>query len=209
MRASEEPAGRGTLWDRATPAGRALRAVDDAGDRWSARLRGRRWADAGAASLSNLSDYGIVWVLAAAWKARRGGNRRRRAIVALGLSGIASYGVNRAVKRAVSRSRPVAGGSHEVLPVRAPSSSSFPSGHTLASFCTAVVLPDRPSTRGAALALAVAVAGSRVHLRAHHTSDVLGGAIIGAALGTLLRPLVDALAPDGGPGPRPKRGATT
>jgi undecaprenyl-diphosphatase len=183
-------------WDRATPLGKALGALDDAGDRWTALLRGRRWADLSAAVLSNLSDHGAVWVLAAAWKARRPGEARRRAVVALALSGIASYGVNRAVKRVVARSRPGHAASPNYgLPVRSPASSSFPSGHTLAAFCTAVVLPDGPSTRRASLAFAAAVAASRVHLRAHHTSDVLGGAAIGAALGTLVRPLVDVLAP--------------
>jgi membrane-associated phospholipid phosphatase len=34
-----------------------------------------------------------------------------------------------------------------------------------------------------------------VHLRAHHPSDVAGGAAIGAALGLLLRPVARVLAP--------------
>jgi undecaprenyl-diphosphatase len=186
----------GILSSDDTPLGRAFAAVDLVGERWSAALRGRRWADAGAGILSNLSDYGVVWVLAAGWKARRPGPARRRAIVALALSGFASYGVNRAAKKIAGRSRPeVVDGARDALPVRTPASSSFPSGHTLASFSTAVVLPDLPSTRGLGVAFAAAVAASRVHLRAHHTSDVLGGAIIGAVLGTMVRPIVDALAP--------------
>jgi membrane-associated phospholipid phosphatase len=50
-----------------------------------------------------------------------------------------------------------------------------------------------------------AVAASRVHLRAHHPSDVLGGAAIGAALSLLLRPVVNLLAP--GSRRRPRRRA--
>ncbi|HTX63400.1 MAG TPA: hypothetical protein VMD28_07150, partial [Acidimicrobiales bacterium] len=61
----------GSLWDRATPLGRALGAIDDAGDRLAGGLRGRHWADVAAAVLSNLSDHGVIWVLAASWKARR------------------------------------------------------------------------------------------------------------------------------------------
>ncbi len=220
MSGASEPATPDTLWDRATPLGRALGALDDAGDRWSDRLRGRRWADVGAVALSNLSDYGVVWVMVAAWKARHPAPSRRRAVVALAVAGTASYGVNRAVKHLARRSRPDGGGArHDELLVRPPASTSFPSGHTLAAFCTAVVLPDTSRARGAALVLASAVAASRVHLRAHHASDVLGGALIGAALGTLVRPIVEILAPGaqpcrgrGGPetartaGPRRRRG---
>lgn len=184
----------GTLRDGATPFGKALGTIDRVGDRWAARLRGRGWADASAAVLSNLSDHGVVWVVAAAWKARRPGRARWRALAALALAGVASYGVNRAVKQAVGRSRPQPQEPLlDPLPVRTPASSSFPSGHTLASFCTAVVLPESPSGRRAALVFAAAVAVSRVHLQAHHPSDVLGGTVIGAALGTLVRPIVDTL----------------
>ncbi len=182
------------FWDRATLPGRVLGALDDAGERWAEPLRGRRWADLGAAVLSNLSDHGVVWVLAAAWMARRKSPRRRRAVVALAIAGIASYGVNRAMKQVAERSRPERPSPPgEGLPVRPPSSSSFPSGHTLASFCTALAMPATPTMRRVALVFAAAVAASRVHLRAHHSSDVLGGALVGAALGTLVRPLVDVV----------------
>ncbi len=179
-----------------TDLGSVLGAIDDAGDALCERLRGRRWADAAAAILSNLSDYGFVWVLAAAVKARRPGKRRRRAVAALAIAGCASYGVNRLVKGAVRRDRPPCGapGSwRDVPPVRRPASSSFPSGHTLAAFCTAAVLSENAAQAAVALGFASAVAASRVHLRAHHTSDVLGGALIGATLGAVLRPVVDVL----------------
>jgi membrane-associated phospholipid phosphatase len=45
------------------------------------------------------------------------------------------------------------------------------------------------------LGFAGAVAASRVHLRAHHPSDVVGGAVIGALLGVALRPVIDRLTP--------------
>ncbi len=195
MRAETAPAARSGRLDEAALVG-SCRAIDEAGERWAGALRGRRWVDVCAAVVSNLSDHGAIWVLAAALKARRPGPARRRAVFALALAGTTSYGVNRAVKKVVGRSRPEhAGVPTDGLPIRTPSSSSFPSGHTLAAFCTAVVLPDNPSTRLAALSFAAAVAASRVHLRAHHLSDVLGGAAIGAALGTVLRPPLSVLAP--------------
>ncbi len=75
------------------------------------------------------------------------------------------------------------------VPVRAPTSSSFPSGHTLAAFCAVTVMSHRGDRPGNALLFTSAslVGLSRLHLRAHHASDVLGGAAIGVALGLIGR----------------------
>lgn len=186
-RGAHEPPG--TVWDRATGPGQALARLDDLADRLFERARGHPAADATALVLSNLADYGFAWAALAALKARRPGPARRRALRALATAGVASAAVNTAVKRVVRRQRPTARGGvpPAVLPVRRPTSSSFPSGHTLAAFCTAVTLPDRPAEVAASLAFAAAVAASRVHLRAHHASDVVGGAVIGTAVGLLAR----------------------
>jgi undecaprenyl-diphosphatase len=154
--------------------------------------RGRPQVDRTAALVSNLADYGFVWVALAAVKGRRRGAGRRRAVVALGAAGLSSLGVVRATKSLVERERP-----EEQLDVRVrtPTSNSFPSGHTLAAFATAVVLPDTSSEMAAYVGFAGAVAASRVHLRAHHPSDVLGGAAVGTVLGLLLRPVVNVLVP--------------
>jgi undecaprenyl-diphosphatase len=154
--------------------------------------RGRAQADRTAALVSNLADYGLVWVALAAVKGRRRGPGRRRAVVALGAAGLSSLGVVRATKSLVARERP-----EEQLDVRVrtPTSNSFPSGHTLAAFATAVVLPDTGAEMAAYVGFAGAVAASRVHLRAHHPSDVLGGAAVGTVLGLALRPVVNALVP--------------
>jgi undecaprenyl-diphosphatase len=155
-------------------------------------FRGRPEVDRAAALVSNLADYGLVWVLLALVKARRRGPDRRRAIVALGMAGVSSFVTSRLAKSLVERQRPE---EHLEALVRTPSSSSFPSGHTLAAFCTAFVLSESPVETAAYVGFAGAVAASRVHLRAHHASDVLGGAAIGSALGLVLRPLVNAVTP--------------
>jgi undecaprenyl-diphosphatase len=154
--------------------------------------RGHPRVDRAAALVSNLADYGFVWVVLAVVNGRRRGPGRRRAVVSLGTAGVSSLVVVRAAKSVVERQRP-----EEQLEVRVrtPTSNSFPSGHTLAAFATAVVLPDTSAEMAAYVGFAGAVAASRVHLRAHHPSDVLGGAAIGAALGLLLRPVVNVLAP--------------
>ena len=172
------------------------KTVDAAFEPW----RGRPQVDRAAALVSNLADYGFVWVVLAVVKGRRRGPGRRRAVVALGTAGFSSLAVVRAAKSVVERQRP-----EEQLEVRVrtPTSNSFPSGHTLAAFATAVVLPDTAAEMAAYVGFAGAVAASRVHLRAHHPSDVLGGAAIGATLGLLLRPVVTVLAP--GTRRRPRR----
>jgi membrane-associated phospholipid phosphatase len=172
--------------------------VDAAFEPW----RGQPRVDRTAALVSNLADYGLIWIASALFKARRRGPNRRRAIASLGLAGVSSYAVNRAVKSVVDRQRPE---EHLEASVRTPSSSSFPSGHTLAAFCTAFVLSDSPTGTATAVGFAGAVAVSRVHLRAHHPSDVLGGAAIGSVLGLALRPVVNRLTP--GSRRRPARAA--
>jgi undecaprenyl-diphosphatase len=178
-----------------------MSSLDQAVDAAFEPLRGRPEVDRAAVVVSNLADYGLVWVLLAGLKARRRGPNRRRAVVALAAAGFSSLIVSRVVKRAVERERP---DDHLEATVRTPSSSSFPSGHTLAAFCTAFVLGDSEAGTAANVGFAAAVAASRVHLRAHHPTDVIGGAVIGSVLGLGLRPIVDVVTP-GGVGRRGRR----
>ena len=169
-----------------------MTAIDEAVDAAFEPLRGNPQADRAAAVLSNLADYGLIWVVLAGLKARRRGPNRRRAVVALAAAGFSSLIVSRVVKDAIARERP---DEHLVATVRTPSSSSFPSGHTLAAFCTAFVLADTDAQTAANVGFAAAVAASRVHLRAHHPTDVIGGAAIGSVLGLGLRPVVNLITP--------------
>ena len=172
--------------------GGAMARIDAVVDGAFEPLRGQPQADRAAAALSNLSDYGLIWVLVALLKLRRAGPGRRRTILALGAAGFSSLLVSRLAKQAIERQRPDA---HLDANVRTPSSSSFPSGHTLAAFTTAVVLPETELGTALAVTFASAVAISRVHLRAHHPTDVIGGAAIGSILGLAIRAVVRVIAP--------------
>jgi undecaprenyl-diphosphatase len=169
-----------------------MSTLDEAVDAAFEPLRGHPAVDRAASVVSNLADYGLIWVLLAGLKARRRGPDRRRAVVALGVAGFSSLVVSRTVKAAVERQRP---DEHLAAAVRTPTSSSFPSGHTLAAFCTAFVLGDSDTGTAVNIGFASAVAASRVHLRAHHPTDVAGGAVIGSVLGLGLRPIVDVVTP--------------
>lgn len=167
-----------------------LQSLDGLGDAYFERLRQNEMATTVAKVLSTSADYGVVWIVLAAWLARKPGQQRTRAIAALALAGVGSYGINRLVKSLVNRERPEGVDefhSAGAIPLRRPSSSSFPSGHTMAAFAAAIALP--PSAGGVALAtgFASAVAASRVQLRAHHLSDVIAGAVIGIVIGICVR----------------------
>ncbi len=174
---------------------RMVRSVDDRVDAWFEPLRGNAALDGVAKVATGLGDYGVMWAATTLWRARHTGPERAQAVRALSIAGIESTIVNRALKVTVGRSRPDGDGlrlTASGVPVREPTSSSFPSGHTLAAFCAVTVMSRRGDRSGNALLVtAAAVVGvSRLHLRAHHASDVIGGAAIGVALGLVGRALL-------------------
>jgi len=170
----------------------AVSTVDAAVDGLFEPLRGRPGIDAVAKVITGVGDHGWLWTGVAVWRGRRSGPARRQAVRALGVAGVSSSLVNAGIKQVVGRARPDTSDlriSGAGVPVRAPKTSSFPSGHTLAAFCSAAVL-SRPGDRtgNALLYTAAGLIGvSRIHLGAHHASDVAGGVVIGTALGLAVR----------------------
>ncbi|MHB8262378.1 MAG: phosphatase PAP2 family protein [Acidimicrobiales bacterium] len=71
--------------------------------------------------------------------------------------------------------------------VRTPGSPSFPSGHTLTAWCAATVLAAGDPLGPAYYLLAAAISYSRIHLRHHYATDVIGGMAMGIALGHIGR----------------------
>lgn len=181
--------------DRAGGLAALVRSVDDRVDAWFEPLRGNAALDGVAKVATGLGDYGVMWAATTVWRARHSGPERAQAVRALSIAGIESTVVNRALKATIGRSRPDPDGlrlTASGVPVREPTSSSFPSGHTLAAFCAVTVMSRRGDRSGNALLFAAAttVGFSRLHLRAHHASDVIGGAAIGVALGLVGRALL-------------------
>lgn len=97
--------------------------------------------------------------------------------------------LNQLLKHAFGRERP------NILRLVAETSASFPSGHSMTStaVCTTLLLlalhyfRNRVIRWAAALALGllpVLIGLSRIYLGVHHAGDVLGGWLLGAAVGT-------------------------
>ncbi|HUY30281.1 MAG TPA: phosphatase PAP2 family protein [Acidimicrobiales bacterium] len=164
-------------------------AFDNRADALAAGLRGNALADRVFYTASALGDFGLIWVVFALLRALRGGARNERAAArAIVATGIESFTVNVLLKSVFRRTRPVEQPDHP-LPLRQPLSSSFPSGHATAAFCGATLLSDGDPLAPVYFATAAVVAASRVHVRIHHASDVVGGVAIGLALGQVAKRL--------------------
>jgi len=106
-----------------------------------------------------------------------------RPFVLVLLADAAAYGVSSAVKAAVGEHRP--SGFHPLVAM--PQSSSFPSGHATMSFaCAAVLSVLAPKAAPAFVALAAAIAYSRLYVGVHWPLDVAAGAALGVLIALLL-----------------------
>src|SRR5579863_1902910 len=160
-------------------------AFDEQVDALFDKIRGNRVADRVFYTASALGDFGLIWVVFALLRALRGGARNEKAAVrAIIATGIESVLVNVILKSFVRRHRPSHQHDHP-LPLRQPLSSSFPSGHATAAFCGATLLSDGDPLAPLYFATAAVVAASRIYVRIHHASDVVGGVVVGLGLGQL------------------------
>ncbi|HEV2592148.1 MAG TPA: phosphatase PAP2 family protein [Gaiellaceae bacterium] len=132
--------------------------------------------------LSRIGTWGLVWlaialVLALLWR------RPAVFVLVLAADAIAEL-LQTLLKAAIPRARPHV--SH-LIPV--PSSHSFPSGHAATSFaCATVLCALAPRFRAWFIALAAAIAYSRLYNGVHYPLDVVGGAVLGVLAGvTALR----------------------
>jgi membrane-associated phospholipid phosphatase len=151
------------------------------------RLRGHRAIDRLFYGASAVGDHGMIWVMLGALRGLRGDHHWRAAVrVGVGV-GIESVVVNVGVKSLFRRSRPVVS-EPRPFPLRIPLTSSFPSGHATSAFCAATLLSDGdPRLAPLYFGAATVVALSRIHVRIHHASDVVGGMAIGLVLGQVGR----------------------
>lgn len=142
-----------------------------------------------ADAVSVASDFGAVFVVATALQLLR---RRRpaQAVGRLAAAGLASLVLTRVLKHyfAAPRALEPRGGL-----ARTPRSPGFPSGHTLAAFTSALVLPRTSPGRTVALCFAGLVAWARVRVGHHRPADVVAGAGAGMLAGAAVRAAIGVL----------------
>lgn len=145
-------------------------------------------------SASHLGDFSLIWHIFAAARGVSSDTRARQALALSALLGVESLIVNQGIKRLFRRQRPSETGDDRFT-IRTPSTTSFPSGHASSAFFAATLLTTLDGKRSAPawFGLASVMATSRVYVRIHHASDVIGGAVVGVGLGLLARPLIKRL----------------
>jgi undecaprenyl-diphosphatase len=167
---------------------RQVRALDDAVDAAFDDLRGKPIADRIFYSASALGDFSLIWAFLGSARGLRSDRDADAAVRLLVCLALESALVNGLIKSLLPRHRPANEGDHPFR-LRTPKTASFPSGHASAGFTAATLLADgqRAPWRYGWYGLAVLVASSRIHTRAHHASDVLSGAALGLVLGRVAK----------------------
>lgn len=168
------------------PIQRAIVRFDADVDKALDRLRGKPLPDRLFYTASELGDFSLIWYLFATAQGLRRDDDLAGALRIVAAMSLESGLVNGPIKSVFRRARPV---SDVPRPhrLRQPRTTSFPSGHASAAAVFAVVAGQDDPLWPLYAAVATTVAVSRIYVRIHHASDVVGGAITGVALGSAFR----------------------
>lgn len=170
-----------------------MSTFDDAGDRILEPLRTNKLSNRLFGIASAIGDFSIIWHLVGFSRAIGSTSRLQQAIALSVALGVESLIVNQGIKRLFKRERPTTSGDHR-FDVRTPRTSSFPSGHASSATFACILLTSFTGFPSAILWITIAaiVALSRVVVRIHHLSDIVGGIVTGAVLATAALPIVNS-----------------
>lgn len=159
-------------------------------ERWIVHHR-VSWLNDAFIGFSHVGGQGLIWLIIAAlaaliWK-------RPAIFLYVVLADLVADMIAYGLREAIGRDRPPLRFSEPHPLVAVPHSGSFPSGHSATSFaCAATLAWLTPLPKTALYLLAALIAFSRVYNGVHYPLDVIGGALLGLAVATALRLLVEA-----------------
>jgi len=137
--------------------------------------------------ITDVNKWYIAYVILVGIAFFKGGRRGKIAVIGLILLIVVTDQTGyRILKELFERVRPCNVLTDVITPVGCAGGFSFPSNHAVNNFAAAVFLLRLfPNYKWIFLAVAILVSISRIYLGVHYPSDVLGGALIGAAFGYL------------------------
>ena len=131
-----------------------------------------------ARTMSHFGEHAAGWVALSGVGALLARPRRREWLL-VGVGAIAAHAAAIAIKLAVRRARP--NNPAVTVNVSTPSALSFPSAHATSTTAAAMLL-CRATRSPLPLAVVPLMAVSRLVLGVHYPSDVVAGALVGAAV---------------------------
>jgi len=136
--------------------------------------------------ITSLGNDGLLWIALAVIMLFF--KKYRKCAISIGLSLILMELIGNVIlKELIMRDRPCWIDPAVELLVKAPSSYSFPSGHTFAGFASAVTVFLNHKKEGiAAIVLAALIAFSRMYIFVHFPTDILGGIVFGIGVAVLV-----------------------
>ena len=154
------------------------------------------WLDAIMVPITMLGNAGAIWVVLGIMLICM--RRYRRVGIAIIIAVVIAGALSKLVLGGLfPRLRPCLENMVQ-LAIERPFGTSFPSGHTAAAFAAVTVLIAERMPKGLVIplaVLAVLIALSRLYLYVHYPTDVLVGAVLGAAIGVAVVKGLEALAP--------------